>query len=114
MARPGVFTKKYIPILRDTFNIVKRIKQIDASYFILLNKISGLFEVHSTKQQGGSFCLELPFPCLDARALAFAREYRVERAREIFEKMEKENELLQKRQEAKEKDFAEEIRRRIK
>lgn len=113
MEKAGVFTKKYIPIFRDTFDIVKRIKQIDSSYFILFNKISGLFEIHSSKQKGGSFCLELPFPCLDARTLTFARKYRVERAREIFAQMERENETLEKRRKAEEADFAQEIRRRL-
>ena len=113
MAKAGVFTKKYVPIMRDTFNIVSRIKQIDSSYFILFNKLSGLFEVHSSEQRGGSFCLELPFSCLDARALTYARKYRTERAKEIFAQMEKENEILEKRRKAEEKDFAEEVRRRL-
>ncbi len=113
MERAGVFTKKYVPILHDTFDIVSRIKKIDSSYFILFNRFSGLFEVHSSKQQGGSFCLELPFSCLDARALTFARKYRVERAKEIFKQMEKENEILKKRRKAEENDLAEEVRRRL-
>lgn len=113
MEKAGVFTKKYVPILRDTFDIAKRIKHIDSSYFILFNKISGFFEIHSSKQKGGSFCLELPFPCLDSRALTFARKYRVERAKEIFAQMERENEILEKRRRAEENDLAEEVRRRL-
>lgn len=97
MALPGVYTEQYIPVLSDTLDILNRIQEIDHTYFVLLNKNTGKFEVHSCAQAGGSFCLELPYPFLDARTLSFVQRYRSGRAKEIFEQMEKENDTLQRR-----------------
>lgn len=97
MAQPGVYTEKYIPVFSDTLDVLNRIQQIDHTYFILLNRLTGKFEVHSCAQAGGSFCLELPYPCLDARAVSFVQRYRSARAKEVFEEMDKENGRLEER-----------------
>ncbi len=97
MAQPGVYTEKYIPVLSDTLDVLNRIQQIDHTYFILFNRITGKFEVHSCAQADGSFCLELPYPCLDARAVEFVQRYRSARAKEIFKEIERENSLRQER-----------------
>ena len=55
MAQPGVYTEKYIPVFSDTLDVLNRIQQIDHTYFILLNRITGKFEVHSCAQANGSF-----------------------------------------------------------
>ena len=98
MASATEHTAKYIPVLSDTMGIVDRLKEIDSTYFVLLNRISDKFEIHSSAQGNDTFCLELPFTFLDARSLNYARRYRRERARAIFEEMEKENALIEKRQ----------------
>lgn len=105
--------KKYIRVHHDVFDISNRIKRIDESYFILLNRISGLFEVHSSLQAGGSFCLELPFPSLDARTLTFVRKYRCSRAKEIFAEMEHDNEILRRREEKNAMDILDETREKL-
>lgn len=93
--------ENYIPVYSDSLGITDRLKEIDGSYFILLNRKSGKFEIHSSQQKDGSFCLELPFPFLDARTLTYARKYRRERINEIIEEMDRENEKLQAREKAK-------------
>lgn len=93
MAYAG-FSEKYIPVFSDSLGIIDRLKEIDGSYFVLLNRISGRFEIHSALQGRDSFCLELPFPFLDARTLTYARRYRRERAKEIMEEIDRENEKL--------------------
>jgi hypothetical protein len=108
MAQPGVYTEKYIPVFSDTLDVLNRIQQIDHTYFILLNRITGKFEVHSCAQANGSFCLELPYPCLDARAVSFVQRYRSARAKEVLEEMERENSLLQERRINAMKDTVEE------
>ncbi len=97
MAQPGIYTEKYIPVFSDTLDVLNRIQQIDHTYFILLNRLTGKFEVHSCAQAGGSFCLELPYPCLDARAVAFVQRYRSARAKEVFAEMEQANGRLEER-----------------
>lgn len=113
MAYPNVCTKKYIPVKSDVFNINIRIKQIDSSYFILWNRISQKFEIHSKEQKGGSFCLELPFNCLDARTLEYVRKYRSQNAKEIFAEIDKENEHLNRIRENETGEMLEEMRRMI-
>ena len=46
MASATEHTAKYIPVLRDTMGITDRLKEIDPSYFVLLNRISDKFEIH--------------------------------------------------------------------
>ncbi len=96
MADADKYTKDYIPVLCDTLGILDRIKEIDPSYFILLNRNTQKFEVHSSAQRD-SFCLELPFCYLDARSLTYIRKYRRERAKEIFAEIDRENERLEQR-----------------
>ncbi len=97
MADTDKYTKEYIPVLHDAFNIIDRVKEVDSSYFILLNRNTQKFEVHSSAQRD-TFCLELPFDFLDARSLTYIRKYRRERAKEIFAEIDRENELLEKRE----------------
>ncbi|MBR2860838.1 MAG: hypothetical protein IKB86_03280 [Clostridia bacterium] len=98
MASATQYTERYIPVLNDTMSILLRLKEIDESYFILLNRQTDKFEIHSSAQGEDTFCLELPFSFLDARTLNYARKYRRERAKQIYEEMERENERLEKRQ----------------
>lgn len=95
---------KYILVRSDSLGITDRVKEIDNSYFILLNRKSEKFEIHSSLQKDGTFCLELPFPFLDARTLTYVRKYRRERINDIIEEMDRENEKLQAREKAKRED----------
>ena len=88
------YSENYIPVCSDSLGIIDRLKEIDGSYFVLLNHTSGRFEIHSSLQGQDSFCLELPFPFLDARTLTYVRRYRRERAKEIMEEIDRENEKL--------------------
>lgn len=90
------FSEKYIPVRSDTLNICDRLKQIDKTYFVLFNRNSGKFEIHSSAQTADSFCLELPFPFLDERTVVYARKYRRERANEIMKEIDFANEKAEK------------------
>ena len=63
-----------IKLTYDVYNISKRIKEIDKDYYIVLNTLSGKFEVHNSMQIGGSYCLTLLYNCLDERTLTFVRK----------------------------------------
>lgn len=70
---------KYEWIRNDVYNISERIRKIDPSYFIVLNRKNGRYEVHSTENIGSTFCFLVPFNRLDNRTLEYCRETRVER-----------------------------------
>ena len=77
-------------IIWDVFDIASRIKEIEPSYFTVYNHAAKRFEVHSNRQ-GNTLCLCLPYPVLDARAVILVRKTRAERAKHLFEEMEREN-----------------------
>lgn len=99
--------KGCVLIESDALDIVQRLKEIDESYFLLLNRETGRYEIHSSAQQGDSFCLSLPFDALDARTLAYARRYRRERAEEIFKEIDRENEQARAREAARRREAME-------
>jgi len=87
---------KYDIISSDLFNISKRIKKIDGGYFIAYSYKMRRFEVHNSRQRGGSFCLAVPFDRLDARVLDLVKQTKSENADKIFKKIESDNERLLK------------------
>ena len=85
----------------DVFNISKRIKEIDRSYYIVFNTSSNNFEVHSESQLDNSYCLTLPFSELDERTLTLTRKTQSANIERILEEIElgnalRENELKRK------------------
>lgn len=104
MAREGEYTDKYIPVNSDSMDILTRLKEIDDSYFVLMNRATEKFEIHSSRQAGDSLCLILPGRFLDASCLSYVRKYRRERMKEIIEEMDRENEKLERRQAAQARD----------
>lgn len=72
-------SNKYSLVKNDLYDIAERIKEIDSSYFILLNRCNGRYEVHSTENIGETFCFVVPYRTLDVRTLNYCRETRVER-----------------------------------
>ena len=59
-----------IKIQHDVFNIVNRIKQINAGYFVMFNTKNQKFEIHN-KNYKNTLCLTLPFNQLDCRAIEY-------------------------------------------
>ena len=57
-----------IKIESDVFDIAKRLKQINESYYILFDTSKQKFELHSKEQQN-SYCFSYPFQNLDNRFL---------------------------------------------
>lgn len=89
--------KKQKVIESDVFDICKRIKELDPSYYIVYNFQNNKFEVHSNYQRGNSFCFIVPFDALDARVLEYARKTSVARKDKLIEEIDRENELAEKR-----------------
>ena len=84
-------------ICDDLFGVAHRLKSIDDGYFVFLNYKTGKFEVHNRKDSR-SLCLVLPYDRLDERAVRHVLYTRAERAKEIVERMERENARLEAEQ----------------
>lgn len=82
-----------IQISHDVYNISKRIKKIDRSYYIVFNTLKEKFEIHCSNQIGSSYCLTLPYDELDERALKYVRSTQIANIGEIIEKLEYDNQL---------------------
>ena len=90
----------------DLFDITARLKSIDDGYFIVYDKSAGAFEVHNSKQRGDPFSLRIPYSCLDCRTVDLVQKTRAENAQKLFEEMERQNELLAKKQQSEAIDSA--------
>lgn len=78
----------------DVYNIAKRIKEIDKDYYIVFNTSNNKFEVHNSNQIGSSYCLTLPYACLDARALEYVQKTSSANIDYVLNKIENDNNLL--------------------
>ena len=82
-----------LKIAHDVYNISKRIKDIDRNYYIVFNTSKQKFEVHSSQQIGSSYCLTLPFNCLDERSLKHVLKTQSVNIDEILENIENDNNI---------------------
>ncbi len=101
--------KRSFEIESDCLDIVKRIKAIDEDYFVVYDLDAKKFQLHHKKQKQ-TYCLTFPFDTLDERAYLHVLKTRVQNSDEIFAKMEKENQALQR---AKEKKFLNDLKEKI-
>lgn len=100
--------KKSFEIESDCLEIIRRIQEIDKDYFVKFCIDDHTFELHHRTQYGGTFCLTFPFDALDERCVDYVRKTQAQNSEKLFAEMEKENELLRKRQEKEVlKDFEE-------
>lgn len=90
--------KRSIEIESDCLCIVERIKAIDKDYYVVYNLDKKCFELHSHLQAGNSYCLTFPFDTLDERCVDFVLKTRVQNSDMLFEEMERENAINEKRQ----------------
>ena len=65
-----------IPVTDDLYFIASRLKELDASYYVVYNTARGRYEVHSDAQKGSTLCFVVPYNELDARTLAYAARTR--------------------------------------
>lgn len=91
--------KKYIKINSDVFNIVTRIKSLNKNYFVLFNKITNTFELH-TKERINSFELTLPRGNLDARTISFIQKQLNRNVLQVIKEVEEHNKNLENKKNA--------------
>ena len=87
---------KYEEVGGDLYSIVRRLKEIDETYFVLRARKSGTLSVHSRAQKGSTHCVTLPYKTLDERAVDFVRRTRRERADELLADMKREAEKTER------------------
>ena len=101
----------------DLFDIAKRLKEIDASYFVFYRYKTKRYEVHSTRQRGNSLCFVVPYEKLDGRVLSYALRSRIERVEEFLLETERENEKIRQAEILKAREKAEkridDVRRKL-
>ena len=81
-----------IKIDNDLYDIARRVTEIDSEYYIMYNTSKHRFEVHHSGQGNNTLAAVLPFDRLDARAIAYLRMTRRERAEELMRETEAQNE----------------------
>ncbi len=77
------------------FNIIKRIKHIDDSYYIVYNYKRNKWEVHSSSQEN-SYCLTCPYDSLDSRLLDYVYRTSLIHNPDLIRDIEKDNEMLER------------------
>lgn len=84
-----------IQIKDDVFDIVKRVKQIDEDYFILYDTTKKIYELHCCNQKE-SFCLSLPYDCLDQRTIDKTLATRKQNKDKLLKEIEQNNQKLER------------------
>ena len=72
----------------NVYDIPQRLKEIDPGYFAVYNHADHAFEVHHKENKGDTFCLNIPYPELDARTLYRVRETKIARGKIIMKQIE--------------------------
>lgn len=103
MNHPGIdsilLKRPYLELVQgDLYSISQRIKEIEAGYFIVFNKRSETYEVHSTYNEGwNTYCFSVPYDRLDCRTLQLCRETNIAmHGDDIMKQMDGHNEKLEK------------------
>ena len=87
ICREGEYAENRVPVTSHALDIPARLKALRDSWFVMLNTRAQRFEIHDSAQSGDA---------LDARTLAYARRYRVERLAETAREVDAFNERLER------------------
>ena len=95
----------------STLKIPERIKEIDRGYFIVYNHKQGYFEIHHEDGLATRDTLQLwiPYKELDQRTIDKILETRIENAKALLAKMERENAKIIKDEEKKSEEISREV-----
>jgi hypothetical protein len=82
-----------IKIEDDVFEIVNRIKEIDEGYFVVFDTRKNVYEIHNSQQEN-TFCLTVPYGCLDSRVLELVMVTNIKHYDNIIDEIDNNNNLL--------------------
>ncbi|MBQ7603072.1 MAG: hypothetical protein IJU58_02915 [Clostridia bacterium] len=86
-----------IRIYSDTFDISRRLCEIDPAYFVVYNTDCNRFEVHNSQQYLDTFCLTVDGE-LDSRVISKVFKTRKQNIDKLLDEIACQNEALQKEQ----------------
>lgn len=98
-----------ISIYSDTFDIVRRLKEIDQGYFVVYNATLGRYEIHHSGQYLDTFCLTVDGE-LDCRVITKVLKTRKQNIDKLLKDIERQNSALEKE---KERVFNDEMHARL-
>ena len=84
-----------VKLSSDVYNISKRIKKIDVGYYVVYDTSRNKFEIHNYKQLGSTYCLTLPYSCLDERCLNYVLKTRSVNIEKIINEIDNLNSIKQ-------------------
>lgn len=99
-------------IIEDSvYEIPKRLKEYDESFFVAFNNRNGKFEVHSTDNLFETYCLTVPFNELDARTIDLVKrnDTKNKGAREIERELNEHNEKIERQKDREQKNWIEDV-----
>ena len=76
-----------VEIENDVFDIAARLREIDAEYFVVYDRVHRRFEVHHGRR-GNTLALVCPYPVLDCRLIDLVQRTRVENADKLLREFE--------------------------
>lgn len=89
-------------IENDLYGIAERITKVEPHYFIVRNRNSGTYEVHSADNKVGTYCFTVPYDSLDARTLEYCKQTLVANTDRLLREMEEKNKKID---EARQRSF---------
>jgi len=100
-----------IPIFDHVYDIPRRIKEYDSSFFVVFNKNRQKYEIHSLEYpEGDTKSCTVPHDELDARTLTYLWENDIRvHGTEIFKRIEWEEERYRRRKEYEAKKFTQDF-----
>lgn len=92
--REGQFDVGYFPITSNALDIPRRLKELDARFFVMFHAPSQKYEVHVKGQLGSSLGCVLPYDTLDARALEYVQRFSCYRLHKTIAEVDAHNERI--------------------
>lgn len=105
--------RTHVLITNDVYEISRRLREYDETYFILLKKATGQYEVHNADNVGSTYCLTVPHDTLDQRTIDLVRSTDTQRigVKERMDQIMKEEQDLEEAKKKETKNVAEAMAR---
>ncbi len=86
--------KPYLrPVYTNVYFIPERLRRIDPNLFVVFNRKTQWYEIHSLANKGDTFALLVPFSELDGRCEEHVKKFDLKRhGKQIFQHIEDQNE----------------------
>ena len=81
----------------SVFRIPERLKATNSSLFVVWNRKTNRFEIHSLANKGNTLSLNVPFRDLDARCIDYVNKFDLNKhGKRIYREIEENNENIEK------------------